>query len=803
MKNHKLSLITSAVILGLYSTAGFAQSSTDTASSTGVEKEESGPKVELIEVTSQRRVQNIQDVPISVQAFSGAQLDRVSIDKVEDLQLYVPNLNLTETGLSTQMFVRGVGSGNNQGFEQSVVQFIDGVSYARQQLSRAPFFDMARAEVLRGPQSILFGKNAIGGALNFSTAAVEEYTSGKLFAQVGENGIREYQAIVNAPLVDGKLYGRLSLRHYEEDGYVKNIVLNRDEPNREDQTIRAKLLYLINDTWSLNVKYENNTFDTIGRQIEILQDFGNPGNPFGATLGGGFGLTDAIPETELNYSRAGNGDSSINNSDSVNIELTGMIGDLEFESRTAFLEYDFQDDCDCDFIGANIFTVPMDEQYEQLSQEFRVASDASKALSWQAGMFYQTSELVFSDAIRLPEAQIGQPQLGVLPTAVFALTGSQAQGASLSGVSAARDFTQDTDAFSVFAQLTYQFNEATQISLGARWSTEDKEGFRAINILDNNTGQPTQNPVSPLVLAGLFAIESEQSTGHNLRGERSENAFDPSVNVQHYLNDDIMLYAGWSRGSKSGGFDARANTVTSFEFDEEKADAIEIGMKSTFWDRRLKFNVALYSTDYEGLQVSQFDGTLGFVVGNADAKMQGIEVDGSFAVTEDFTVSYSAGYLDHEFTNYENGNCYYRQQFDTDFPDRAQRYNADTGLCDYTGLTGQFAPEFSGNINFDYFVDVSDNAALNFNLNYNYTSSQNTHQNLDPTFEQGSIGRVDINIALQFDNWGLELLGRNITDEEFVTYSGNTPLSGTFGADTIYGFIAPPSVWSLRAYYNF
>lgn len=797
----KLNPISSIVVLALYgsSWAVFAQEE----QAGNPQNQDEGPKLELIEVTAQRRVQNIQDVPISVQALNGPQLDRVAIDKIEDLQLYVPNLNLAETGLSTQMFVRGIGSGNNQGFEQSVVQFIDGVSYARQQLSRAPFFDMERAEVLRGPQSILFGKNAIGGALNFTTAQVQEEATGKFFAQLGEFGIREYQGVVNGALYEDKLFGRLSIRHYEEEGYVRNTTLARDEPNRRDQTVRAKLMYVINDDWKINFKYERNDFETVGRQIEILQDEGNPGNPFGATLSAGFGLNDAIPETQLNFSRTSNGDTSFNNSENFVVEVRGMIGDLEFESRTATLEYDFQDDCDCDFIGANIFTVPMNEDYEQFSQEFRVASDTSEKISWQAGLFYQTSDLVFTDEIALPQAEIGQTELGVLPTAVFALTGSEVQGSSLSGVSAARDFTQDTDAFAVFGQVTYQFTDATQVTIGARWSTEDKDGFRSINITDSNTGLPTTNPVSPLVLAGLFAIESEQTTGHSLAGSRSETALDPSINIQHYLHDDVMLYASWSKGSKAGGFDARANTVSSFEFEDEEATAYEVGLKSTFWERRAKLNVTLYSTDYEGLQVSQFDGTLGFVVGNADAEMKGVEIDGSIAVTQDFTLSYSAAYLDHEFTDYQNGNCYYRQQFDTDFPERASRFNPETGLCDYTGLTGQFAPELSANINLDYYIDVSDDAVLHLNANYNYTSSQNTHQNLDPVFEQGAIGRVDINIALEFEDWGIELLGRNVTDEEFVTFSGNSPLSGTFGADTVYGFIAPPSTWSVRGYYNF
>ncbi|GGF59322.1 TonB-dependent receptor [Alteromonas lipolytica] len=761
------------------------------------------PKLELIEVTSQRRVQNIQDVPISVQAFSGPQMEKVGIDKIEDLQMYVPNLNLTETGISTQMFVRGVGSGNNQGFEQSVVQFVDGVSYARQQLSRAPFFDMERVEVLRGPQSILFGKNAIGGALNFTTAEVQEYTAGKFSAHIGEFGIREYQGILNGELYDGKLFGRIALRHYEEDGYIYNQTLDRDEPNRSDQTVRVKLLYLLNDDWKLKLKYEKNDFETIGRQIEVLQDIGNPGNPFGTTLTAGFGLNEAIPEAELNYVRAGSGEESFNHSDNITFEITGLLGDLEFESRTASLQYDYQEICDCDFIDANILTLPMDEDYEQFSQEFRVASDPRQTLSWQAGVFYQKSELDFKDATTLPEAAIGDANTGVLPTALFALSGSTAVGQAVSGISSSRVFAQDTESYSIFAQLTYQLTDATQIMLGARWSNEDKTGFRSINILDLDTNAPTTNPLSSAVLLGNFGIDSEQANGHYLTGERSETAFDPNITVQHYLQDDFMLYASWSKGSKSGGYDARANQVTSFEFDEEDASAFEAGFKSTFWDQRAKLNVAFYHTSYEGLQVSQFDGTLGFVVGNADADMQGVEIDGSFALTDDLTLSYSAAYLDHEFTDYTNGNCYYRQQFDTENPDLAARYNAETGLCDYTGLRGQYAPEFTGNMNINYFVDISDDAVMNISLNYNYSSEQKVHQNLDPDFVQDALGRVDLNVSIDFENWGIELMGRNVTDEQYITTAGNASLSGAFGADTVYGFVAPPRIWSLRGYYTF
>ena len=764
-------------------------------------EEESKIALEVIEVTSQRRVENIQDVPISVSALSAKELERVSIDKIDDLQLYIPNLTMTETGLSTQTYIRGIGTGNNQGFEQSVVQFVDGISHARQQLSRAPFFDLERVEVLRGPQSILFGKNAIGGALNITTAEVEEGNSGRLFAQFGEYGITEIQGIVNGEIIDSKLYGRLSVRSYQDDGYIENKTLGQDEPQRDDLTVRAKLKYLINDDWNLNFKYERNQFDTIGRQIEIIQDFGNPGLPFGDTLAGGFGITNAITDSDLDYKRDANGDTSYNEMDSYVFTVNGMFGDLIFESKSAYLTYELDELCDCDFIGAKIIDAPLYEEYDQFSQEFRIASPTGQTFSWQAGVFYQTSDMDYEDSIAIPEGPVGRPDLSVLPTAVFAITSDPNLGNAISGVSATRVYTQDAESFSVFGQGDWKISEELMVSIGARWVTEDKDATRSMNVTNTATGEFA--PIGAAVLNSVFAIESEQTSGHNLSGDRSESSFDPSIKVQYFVNDDLMMYAGWSKGSKSGGYDTRSNIVSSFEFKGEEASAFEAGFKSTFWDDRARFNAAAYYTDYEGQQVAQFDGRLGFVVGNADAEVKGIEIDGSIAVTEDLTLSYSAAYLDHEYTDYTNGNCYYAQQFDVDHPDRAARYDASTGLCDYTGLSGQYTPEFSGNINADYFVALTDSVDLHINLNYSYTGSQNVHQNLDPTFEVDAIGRVDLNVAFEFEDWGIEILGRNITDEEFVTYANNSPLSGTFGADTIYGFIAPPAMWSVRGYYNF
>ncbi len=801
MLKTKISKIHLLVTLGLMGPAALAQNAPQNGQPDP--DEVINIQLEKIIVTSQRRVENLQEVPLSVQAMSAEGIERASIDKIEDLQLYIPNLSMTETGISTQIYIRGIGSGNNQGFEQSVVQYIDGISYARPQLIRAPFFDMERAEVLRGPQSILFGKNAVAGALNFTTAKVSDETEGRVFTQIGEHGIREFQGVFNTELVEDKLYGRISVRSYEEDGYVRNSLTNDDEPQRDDLTVRGKLRYEYSDDLSIHFKAESNTFDTKGRQIEIIQDEGNPGAPFATTLGAGFGLTQAITETELNYTRqADGGDFSDNESNSYVLDVNYDLNGYEWRFTTAFVEYEYDELCDCDYVGAPLFTVPLHEEYEQTSYEFRVASPTDQTIVWQAGAFYQETELDFTDKILLPEGDVGSPGDSVLPTAVAVLTGNNALGQSMSGTSAARDFVQDSEHFSLFSQATWNISDAWKASVGLRWTSEDKTGQREINIVDTATGEFSTSALAPIVYEQLFAIENQQRSGHKLAGDRSESSLDPSINVQYFFDKNTMLYLSRTEGSKSGGYDARANTVNSFEFGSEKATAYELGLKTTFWDNRAQLNIAAFQIDYDQLQVSQFDGTLGFLVSNADAEISGVEIDGRLALMEDLTLAYAFSYLDHEFTNYSNGNCYYRQGFDTANPEMQARFNSATGLCDYNGLSGQYTPEFNGNLNLDYYYPIND-YYLHINSNLSYVGEQDVHQNLDPNFRIGGHSKLDLRVSFEAENWSVSLLGRNITDKEMITYAGNSPLSGTFGADTIYAFVAPPSTWTLAFNYEF
>ena len=758
--------------------------------------------LEVIQVTAQKRSADAQKTPISLNVLNADDLKEKGIEKIDDLQYSVPNLHMTETGISTQVYIRGIGTGNNQGFEQSVGQYIDGVHYGRQQLLRMPFLDLERVEVLKGPQSILFGKNSVAGALNLSSAKpTQDFNANIDVSYQPEFGATEINGMVSGGLTD-TLSARVALRNYQEDGYINNSFKNNDETTRDEQAYRLSLLWEPTDNTNILLKVEHDKFDGDGRQIEIIRDDPNlaTGLEYGQYLGL-FGHPDGIMESELNFERqADNDEFSHNKLNNITLTANTMFDDYTLTSISSLVSYEFTEECDCDYVAAPVFNVDIYEEYEQFSQELRIVSPLGDTFDWIGGLYFQRSETEFDDRIKVPANSI-------LPLANPAL-------APVADTSAGRSYTLDSSMWSAFFQGNYHVSDKLTVTVGARYTSEKKDGHREVNIreLANSTiggGDIVANPMAAILYDVGFAIQNEQSPlspeGHNLTNSRDESSFTPLINVQYEINSDVMTYISASTGFKAGGFDARGNNIGSWEFEEEEATSYEYGIKSSIFDNTLEVNLSIFRTEYDNLQISQFDGTLGFNVGNAkETLVQGLEVDGRWLVLDSdagtLTMNYAFAYLDHEFKDFKNGNCYNRQVPDGDIgPGGVQ-------LCDFTGKSGQYTPKFTTTLGFDYFKSISFLGFEYFraNLGFYYASEQNVHPNLDPLYNIDSYIKVDARIALEAENWSIALFGRNLTDEKVLTYAGNAPLSGSsFGTNTFYGFVDRPATIGLQVQYNF
>jgi len=772
-----------------------------------IAQDEDKPRLEEVIVTAQQREQSLADVPISVAVIDGELLREQGIEKMADLQFSVPNFTMAESGIGTNVFIRGIGSGNNQGFEQSVGVYVDGIHHGRAQQARAPFFDLQRVEVLRGPQSILFGKNSVAGALNLTTARPTDEFEAIIGLNYGFTlGETEASVILSGPASDKFRY-RIAGRFHDMDGYIENLTLDRDEPQQEDYTLRTTFEYDFSDSFMATLKLESSEFDVVGRNIEINGEQPATAGPFAGLrysqiLAGVFGQDPSVLNNTIDGKRSSNGDFSNNEQFEAVMTLDWDLENHSLKSTTGISNFEYNDNCDCDFTGANVFTLPLEETYDQISQEIRLTSNTGGKFDYIVGGYYQTSNHDYRDGLIIPGNSILIPLLNANP----AFPPGANVGSLLANTGGPRVAEVDSDLFSLFGQLDWHLNDNMTIQLGGRITYENKDGYKNLTIA-NADGSPLSaaQAVIPDFYGLIFDIGSSNLLNavdpslssrlgrHPVSGSISDTSFSPDVKFYWDVSDDTMVYACVGKGRKSGGFDVRSNnkgvsaTVEeAFEFDSEEALSFEMGSKMKLADGAAELNVAVYFTKFDDLQVSIFDGTLGFNVGNAaKAEVKGLELDGRWQVTNSLTLTGSLALTDFEFKDYTNGRCNFGQA-----PNGPQ---AGDGFCDYSGQTNQLVSDWQGTFSANHFAELPGGLELNTSLNVFFTDDYHASASLDPALDQSGYETVNFRIGLSnpINGWEVALIGQNLTDETIVLFGGDAPLSGSsFGAIAKYNFVS-------------
>jgi outer membrane receptor protein involved in Fe transport len=709
-----------------------------------------GKKLQLEEVlvTAQKRVESLSDVPVSVTALDGDKLQKAGISNLSDLSDYTPNFKMVEGGLLPNVYMRGVGSGSNQGFELSVGIFSDGVHLGRPHQTRGAFMDLERVEVLRGPQSILFGKNAIAGALSLISAKpgdeVESHFSGMTG---GPDDIQEFNAMVSVPLTD--TFGvRAAFRSRDEAGYMfnENPARDRNEPAVEEFSARVTLGWDPTDAIASTLKLEKTNREQRGRQFETTHASALTG------CSGENVKLDGIKNADTDeYAEIDNYNATLN----VDVDVAGGT----FSSVTAATGFDSEDLFDGDSSSFN--TVPLlgIEEYDQLSQEFRFTSPGGEFIDYIFGVFYQRGEMVFDESTPLTIrngalADAGRDPIGCLINMQTNVT------ADLE-----KDFYMNSDAWSGFVQLTFNLSETLRTTLGVRYVREEKEGFRELFLYQSGT----KNNVDPVTGAILGALNIE---AHQLDRIRDVGVTLPSVNVQWDATPDVMTYFTATQGAKSGSFDARNNNASygpggggsNFEFEDELATAYELGAKMTLADGAAELNLALYHVKYEEMQVSVFDGVAGFVVSNAGSALtQGVELDSRWLLSEWFMLSGSLAYLDFEWLDYREGPC-----IATD----------DEDICDLSGKENQQTPKWTAALSGTLSYPLSANIMLDFTADASYKDTHFTSGDLDPRGIQEAYTKVNARLAVGETNgrWSVALVGKNLSDEMTIGIGSPTVL---------------------------
>ena len=542
-------------------------------------------------------------MPLSVEAVSGDKLADVGIVRLDDLKAYVPNLQMTETGIANNIYIRGIGSGLNQGFEQSVSLYQDGIYRGRGHQSRLPFLDLARIEVLRGPQPILFGKNAVAGAVNMVAARPTRDFEGSLRGSRDfENDDTVASLMLSGPINDYAAV-RVAVHHRNSEGYVDNATLGRSEPMRDELGARVHAGCASPPTTSTCRGASRKAATTsAGRQIEI---FGETPIATGALTGLRYsqimaGTPQPGPGPERQRRQQCHRLHALLQWRSQQpVELRdGADRHLPIRRRHhADLRHRRQQlrrwtkPATAISPAPRVFDAGITEDYTQFSQELRLASGTEGPFSWIGGAFYQRYALDETDYLHVPTNSLVIPVLAQSFAANPALGGTPQSRAAFANFFRnavnPRVFRQTSEMYSAFLQASFDVSDQWKLTAGGRFNHEKKTGSRTTQLQAGFNGQPLPTAVLPLFNSVLGIVP------HSVAGDRSESNFSPMVNLQYHWTSDSMAYLSWSQGYKSGGFDARSNKpVTAptgfpasfgggtFEFEDERATTYELGVKT-------------------------------------------------------------------------------------------------------------------------------------------------------------------------------------------------------------------------------
>lgn len=755
--------------------------------------------LEEVVVTATKRAEGLQDVPIALSVMGSEKITDQGIGNLEDMAVFLPNVHIAEGGAGDQLFIRGVGSGVNYSFEQSVGTFIDGVYFGRGQASRSSFLDVARVEVLKGPQSTLFGKNTIAGAINITTARPGDEFEGKIEATAEpEFGGWSTTLMLSSPLTD-RFGARFVIKRDETDGYMDNRFKDRDERQAENTVGRIVLDWAPTDTLDLSLKYETGETETIGRQ-----DLITIATPFAI---GRYREVDPDFTASFGYDKSAQNiaglvsDDQFHDSewDIATLTAEWALGDYTLKSVTGYVDYQFSNYLDSDYGPLQFIARGRDEQHEQFTQEFLLSSPLGENLEYLVGIFYQDEELAHdstTDAI---------------------LSGAGIGGGAFDGTGISF-FNQEASTLSAFVQTTFNISDTFRLIAGIRYSRDEKdfskEGFIALPFTTvGNTDR-----------AGIFDAVLNFSTDHLFRDgvatrcpginydcvsepfetDRSESNVTGDITVQWDATDEVMTYFKVGNGYKAFGFD-QANSRGIFEgqaYDEEKVLAYELGAKMDLLGGRARLNAALFFSEFEDVQVSTFDGNAGFLVGNAgESEVKGLEIDGSVVLTEQWTLTASLAYLDAEYTTFPDAAC--------NEPQALEWIDAGNtrGSCvqDLAGEPLQFAPELAGSLALEYFVSITDGIDLRMTADLNYSDDYHFANDLDPVLEQDAYTKINARIGLASadQTWSIAVLGKNLTDEKTSTWGNDVPLAGQGFSQTYFQHIDAPRSVEIQAAYKF
>jgi len=806
-------------------------------------------KIEVIEVTTQKRVENSQEVPIALTAFSTGDLRKLGAQTINDIGGATPGLDTNSRAVTQpKIGIRGLTSTNSGiGAESNVVVYQDGVYSGRSGSATLNFNDIERIEVLKGPQGTLFGKNAAAGAIVIVSKKPHEDFEANYRLTLGNYNKRKFEGLVNIPLSDN-VYFRGSAVINKRDGYLEGIQYqdiyqnpNADSEsftkaeflNEDDMSARIALLWEASDDTEVLFRAEYNKVDQDARPAysvnpEVYRNEGTGADPFG------------IYETDFNNVEGRELFSS-------SIEINSSFDWAEFTSITAYKTYETfnYNEEDGSAHPKVYFNDLNDEEMDYYSQEFRFTGATDGGLKWTIGASYAKEELSQTSTAHLSSNTIdaygvnqallnaGLPPTGIpgvvpgvidtpaglgiagilklkAPGALQLLANATNQTVNQVAMQIAQfnldkpwneynDNTGDYTSYGLFADATYNLTEYLSITAGIRWSKDEKD-FTLLSYYQNTIDMPYPGvPAMPFGFRfqrqSFLKDENGQAildSSGNYQPDQVSNSWSqvtPRFVVDYKLTDDAMIYASYTEGYKAGGFNS---TDAAKSIDQEDVSNVEVGLKSTFLDDTVRFNASAFNYDYDNFQIRMLvdeGGIPQLSTINADVTGQGFEMEASWLATDNLMLSLNYSHVKTEILN----------------------QTEQAGAPDIVGKELPNAPANKLFASADYFYEL-ESGEINFHINYtqfdertffDQTSVDKLPVNPDAIQGLTSDNYVDgygiANLRITYENendWQVSFYANNLFDEEYLQQPVRGP-GDQFGSPEIKG-IGKPLMYGIE-----
>ncbi len=765
--------------------------------------------VEEIIVTATKTEKTLQEVPVAVSVVTADTIEKANITDIYDLRSIIPSLDSRRFTTPTEAtyVIRGFGNGSfNPGIEPSVAVFIDGVYRSSMQAQIADLPAIERIEVLRGPQSTLFGKNATAGVINVVTKKPSFEESGYVSTSIGSNNMKKFKYYKTGPLDESKAYSFYANLH-KADGHSENMTTGNTSNNRDRFSIRGEMLFDLANEASLRLTVDFDEYDEICCAVGSA-NYG-VGNQIQALLGGG--IIPNNPFTEkvfFDFDPVTEGDNS-----GISLHYKKERDGNTLESITSVRNSFNENVQDVDFDGSpTVAPSPLSKDLEAVTQEFRLYSNNNEKVNWLVGAYYYQEDMVFNESIYFGQTWRTYVD-AFLPTgtisgiaAAFGIPDSLLFASGQGGTESA---TQDNTTTSIFGQLDIKLSEKLSAIIGVSYMEDEKTvSYSQINtdVLSNLDFIAAGFPPSQASFFRRLQLVPQFTNFPNAAqdGKSTDDNVDYTFKLSYSVNEAISVYGGISTGFKASAWnisrnsDADANELAGLiaagtppspnrsvgrrYAGPEEAEVIELGAKIYLPSGYL--NIAVFDQTIDGFQSNTFIGT-GFVLANAGSQSaDGYEFDLVYSPLENIDITMSGTFLDPIYDS---------------FPGSA--------FGDLTGTTPSNIPEdtIATSVTWNWDMNGWDGFTR---LSHLYSSEavllENTEAQAIIESQGNGIRKMDtlnFSAGIEKDNLSISLYGQNINDDEYLTSAFVAVVD--FTQTTYFGYPNNYATYGLNVNYKF